>query len=59
MTYFLRDVPRQPQELRKTSDYFRREGRPTLEKAAQAVRSARHVYLTGIGSSWRAALKAG
>lgn len=58
MTHFLRDVLRQPQELRKTLDYFRREGWPTLEKAARAVQNARHVYLTGIGSSWHAALNA-
>lgn len=58
MTYFLRDVLRQPEELQKTLDYFRREGRPVLEKAAEAVKRARHVYLTGIGSSWHAALNA-
>lgn len=58
MTHFLRDVLRQPEELRKTLDYFRREGQPVLEQAAEAVKRARHVYLTGIGSSWHAALNA-
>lgn len=31
-------------------------GRKALDEAAAAVRSARHVFLTGIGSSWHAAL---
>jgi hypothetical protein len=35
------------------------EGRSPLDVAAAAIRGARHVYLTGIGSSWHAALSAG
>ena len=31
-------------------------GRGALEAATEAVRDARHVYLTGIGSTWHAAL---
>ena len=58
MTHFLQDILRQPVELQRTIDYLRGEGRDQLADAAMAVRSARHVYLTGIGSSWHAALTA-
>jgi fructoselysine-6-P-deglycase FrlB-like protein len=59
MTHFLRDILRQPDELRRTIDYLYGEGRHPLEAAGAAIRGARHVYLTGIGSSWHAALGAG
>src|SRR6266705_1775298 len=59
MTYFLRDILRQPKELRRTIDFLLRPGRASLNAATAAVRAARHVYLTGIGSSWHAALSAG
>ena len=59
MTHFLRDILRQPEELRRTVDYFSGEGKRSLDAAAAAIRGARHVYLTGIGSSWHAALNAG
>jgi glutamine---fructose-6-phosphate transaminase (isomerizing) len=59
MTHFLRDILRQPKELRRTIDFLFAEGRPALDAAAAAIRGARHVYLTGIGSSWHAALSAG
>ena len=58
-THFLRDILRQPAELRRTLDYLAAQGRPALDEAANIVQSARHVYLTGIGSSWHAALAAG
>lgn len=58
MTHFLRDILRQPEELQKAIDYLCGDARPTLEEAAAAVQKARHVYLTGIGSSWHAALSA-
>jgi glucosamine--fructose-6-phosphate aminotransferase (isomerizing) len=58
-THFLRDIFRQPDELQRTIDYLSREGRYSLDAAAAAIRSARHVYLTGIGSSWHAALNVG
>src|SRR6202140_1670469 len=58
MTHFLQDIPRQPLELQSTIDYLCGAGRRRLAEAAAAVRSARHVYLTGIGSSWHAALTA-
>lgn len=59
MTFFLQDILRQPAELQRTIDYLRGAGRRRLAEAAAALRSARHVYLTGIGSSWHAALTAG
>ena len=59
MTHFLRDILRQPKELQRTIDFLLGVGRPVLDAATAAIHSARHVYLTGIGSSWHAALCAG
>ncbi len=59
MTHFLRDILRQPNELQRTIDFLLGAGRPALDAATTAIRGARHVYLTGIGSSWHAALGAG
>lgn len=59
MTHFLQDILRQPLELQRTIDYLRGDGHGRLADAAAVVRNARHVYLTGIGSSWHAALTAG
>jgi glutamine---fructose-6-phosphate transaminase (isomerizing) len=59
MTHFLRDILRQPNELKRTIDFLSGAGRRALDAATSAIRTARHVYLTGIGSSWHAALCAG
>jgi glucosamine--fructose-6-phosphate aminotransferase (isomerizing) len=59
MTHFLRDILRQPTELQRTIDFLMGAGQPALDAATVAIRGARHVYLTGIGSSWHAALTAG
>jgi glucosamine--fructose-6-phosphate aminotransferase (isomerizing) len=59
MTYFLRDILRQPKELQRTFDFLLGAGRVSLNAATAAIRGAGHVYLTGIGSSWHAALSAG
>lgn len=56
MTHFLRDILRQPTELRNTIEFLCGTGRRRLDEATAAIRGARHVYLTGIGSSWHAAL---
>src|SRR6266478_1635971 len=56
MTHFLRDILRQSNELQRTIDFLLGAGRPALDAATAAIRNARHVYLTGIGSSWHAAL---
>jgi len=58
MTHFLGDILRQPTELQRTIDFLMGVGRPSLNAAAEMIRGARHVYLTGIGSSWHAALGA-
>src|SRR5258708_8326064 len=59
MTHFLNDILRQPAEIKRTIDFLLGAGGPALDAAATAIRRARHVYLTGIGSSWHAALTAG
>ena len=59
MTQFLRDILRQPDEMQRTIEFLRTTGRRSLDAAVAAAQSARHVYLTGIGSSWHAALNAG
>jgi glucosamine--fructose-6-phosphate aminotransferase (isomerizing) len=59
MNHFLRDILRQPNELQRTIDFLLGAGRPALDAATTAIRGVRHVYLTGIGSSWHAALCAG
>ncbi len=59
MTHFLRDILRQPEELERTIEYLSRPRLPALGAATAAIRNARHVYLTGIGSSWHAALNVG
>lgn len=60
MTHFLNDILRQPHELQRTIAHLSTggDGKQTLEAAVAAIRGARHVYLTGIGSSWHAALNA-
>ncbi|MBI3474802.1 MAG: SIS domain-containing protein [Acidobacteria bacterium] len=58
MTHFLRDILRQPLELQRAVDHLSGPGNATLQQAATVVRGARHVFLTGIGSSWHAALAA-
>ncbi|HET7258483.1 MAG TPA: hypothetical protein VFI75_02100, partial [Candidatus Acidoferrum sp.] len=62
MTHFLKDILRQPEELRRAIEHLTGPagaGRGALEAATAAIRGARHVYLTGIGSSWHAALNVG
>jgi glucosamine--fructose-6-phosphate aminotransferase (isomerizing) len=56
MTHFLRDILRQTGELQRALGYLRGEGQAKLDAATNAIRNAHHVYLTGIGSSWHAAL---
>ena len=56
MTHFLNDILRQPEELKRAIDHLQGDGRPALAEATAAIRGARHIYLTGIGSSWHAAL---
>ena len=58
MTHFLQDILRQPTELRSEIDFLCGAGRRRLDEATAAIRDARHVYVTGMGSSWHAALNA-
>ena len=58
MTHFLQDILRQPDELRGVIELLRGDGAKPLEAAADSVRAARHIYLTGIGASYNAALGA-
>lgn len=55
-TRFLKDILRQPKELRWTLGHLTGSGAAAILKAAAAVQHARNVFLTGIGSSWHAAL---
>jgi glutamine---fructose-6-phosphate transaminase (isomerizing) len=59
MTRFLQDILRQPDELMKTLALLNSHKRNSLESAADAIRKARHIYVTGIGASWNAAVGAG
>src|ERR1043166_4938077 len=60
MTHFLRDILRQPEELRRTLEMLSAgAAHAQLHEAVAAVCGARHVYLTGIGSSWHTALNVG
>ena len=62
MTHFLKDILRQPAELQRTVELLtgrKGAGRSALDAATATIRAARHVYLTGIGSSWHAALNVG
>lgn len=59
MTQFLQDILRQPDELTKALALLVGSERNTLESAVDAIRKAQHVYMTGIGASWNAALGAG
>jgi len=55
-TRFLKDILRQPKELRWTLEHLTGSGAAAILKAAAAIHRARNVFLTGIGSSWHAAL---
>lgn len=59
MTRFLQDILRQPHELSQVMTLLNGPGRSSLESAVSAIQKARHVYVTGIGASWNAALAAG
>jgi len=56
MTHLLRDILRQPKELRWTLEHLTGPGADAIGRAAAAIRGARNVYLSGIGSSWHATL---
>lgn len=55
-THFLKDILRQPRELHWTLEHLTSSGADDVAKAAAAIRGAKNVFLTGIGSSWHVAL---
>lgn len=59
VTYFLRDILRQPSELQRTLGLFAGPVPDMARQAITLVRQSRHVFLTGIGASWNAAMAAG
>jgi glucosamine--fructose-6-phosphate aminotransferase (isomerizing) len=58
MSHFLNDILRQPSSLASTIGFLGGAGQRQVEAAAAALRRSRHIYLTGIGSSYHAALGA-
>jgi len=56
MTRLLEDIEQQPVELLKSLDHTLGPGLADLNVAIEIVRSAKHVYIAGIGSSWHAAM---
>jgi glucosamine--fructose-6-phosphate aminotransferase (isomerizing) len=55
----MQDILRQPDELRRAIAHLTGPGQTCLQRAVAVIRRARHVFLTGIGASWHAALAAG
>jgi glucosamine--fructose-6-phosphate aminotransferase (isomerizing) len=58
MTHLLRDILAQPDELARSLAYTLGPGRAALDLAAERLRGAGPVILTGIGSSWHAGMAA-
>lgn len=58
MTNFLKDILRQPSELQRSLAYLTGPGKDTVESATSLLKSASQIFLTGIGSSWHAAMTA-
>jgi glutamine---fructose-6-phosphate transaminase (isomerizing) len=56
MTHFLNDILRQPSVLAATVEFLGGAGRRQLKSAAAMLQNTDHIYLTGIGSSYCAAL---
>ena len=58
-TCFERDILRQPLELERALNLLTGALQAHLRRAATLVRQSKHVFLTGIGASWHAAMGAG
>ncbi len=56
MTRLLQDILREPDELLSALAYSLGPGRAALDRAAALARQARHIIITGIGSSWHAGM---
>jgi glucosamine--fructose-6-phosphate aminotransferase (isomerizing) len=59
MTHLLQDILRQPEVLQSVIEQLGGELGTSLQRAAQFIKRANHVYVTGIGASWNAAVGAG
>jgi len=59
MTHFLQDILRQPEELEQVIKLLGGELSGSLQEASETISRASHVFFTGIGASWNAALGAG
>lgn len=57
-THCLKDILRQPGELRTCLDYTLGAGRASFDRAAAILREASDVYIAGIGASWSAGMGA-
>ena len=56
MTHYLQNILAEPGELRRCLDYTLGDGNSALQQAADGVRDAQAIYITGIGSSWHAGM---
>src|SRR5688500_12055669 len=59
MTKLLNDILKQPQELIRAMRALLGKERSRLDQAASVLNQAKHIYFTGIGASWHAAISAG
>src|SRR5262245_58335739 len=58
MTKLLNDILKQPQELIRALNSLLEKERARLDRATLVLSEAKHIYLTGIGASWHAAMAA-
>src|SRR5262245_49737077 len=52
MTEFMKDILKQPRQLINSLNLLLGPERATMEQAADVIRQATHLFITGIGSSW-------
>jgi len=58
MTKFLDDILKQPQGLIRALNSLLEKERARLDRAASVLNQSKHIYFTGIGASWHAAMAA-
>ncbi len=56
MTKFLEDILKQPEQLQQSLEYTFSDGWNEIEKANRLIRSAKTIFISGIGASWNAGL---
>ena len=57
-TQFYSEVKKQPQSIRRTLEQYRKDGYSTLRHAAEIIRSAQAVVMSGMGTSYNVCLSA-